>query len=79
MQPDIIDRLQAYAEANEMTGLYTEANCAYDAIEEIKKLRTQKSDLITSFRVNMMRFCSDYTHKDFNEKLNEIIKDNQND
>lgn len=79
MQPDIIDRLRAYAEVCEITGAYTEANCAYDAIEEIKNLRTQKSDLITAFRVNMMRFCSDYTHKDFDEKLNEIIKDKPND
>ena len=32
---DIIDRLRAYAEISEITGAYTEANCAYDAIEEI--------------------------------------------
>lgn len=51
MQPDIIDRLQAYAEANEMTGLYTEANCAYDAIEEIKKLRERILELETDLEL----------------------------
>jgi GTP cyclohydrolase III len=45
MKPDIIDRLRAYAEVCDITGAYTEANCAYDAIEEIKKLREQVSDL----------------------------------
>lgn len=36
---DIVDRLKAYAEINNDLGLYTEANCAYDAIETIQKLR----------------------------------------
>ena len=45
MQPDIIDRLRAYAEVCEITGAYTEANCAYDAIEEIKNLREKVLDL----------------------------------
>ena len=36
---DIVDRLKAYAECNDASGLYTEANCAYDAIETIEKLR----------------------------------------
>ena len=46
MQPDIIDRLRAYAEVCEITGAYTEANCAYDAIEEIKNLREKVLDLL---------------------------------
>jgi hypothetical protein len=37
---DIIDRLRAYAEVSEITGTYTEANCAYDAIEVIQNLRS---------------------------------------
>ena len=45
MQPDIIDRLRAYAEVCEITGAYTETNCAYDAIEEIKNLREQIKEL----------------------------------
>jgi hypothetical protein len=31
---DIIDRLRGYAEVNDMTGAYTEANYAYDAINK---------------------------------------------
>lgn len=38
---DIVDRLRAYAEVNEASGLYTEANCAWDAIEEIERLRKE--------------------------------------
>jgi hypothetical protein len=45
MKADIIDRLRGYAEVSDMTGAYTEANCAYDAIEEIKKLREENSKL----------------------------------
>jgi hypothetical protein len=37
---DIVDRLRGYAEVSDITGAYTEANCAYDAIEEIKRLRS---------------------------------------
>lgn len=74
MQPDIIDRLQSYAEANEITGLYTEANCAYDAIEEIKKLRQEKINITTAFRINMMKWCEKYTHEEFDEKLKQILK-----
>jgi hypothetical protein len=51
MKPNIIDRLQAYAETNEITGLYTEANCAYDAIEEIKKLRERIIELETDLEL----------------------------
>ena len=36
---DIVERLRAYAEINEHTGAYTEANCAFDAIAEIERLR----------------------------------------
>ena len=39
-QPDIVDRLRAYAEASDMLGAYTEANCAYDAIKVIEDMRS---------------------------------------
>ena len=35
----IIDRLRGYAEVSDLNGLYTEANCVYDAIKEIENLR----------------------------------------
>ena len=71
---DIIDRLRAYAEISEITGAYTEANCAYDAIEEIERLRTFNQELIVTFRVNMMRDCSEYSHEEFDKKIDEIRK-----
>ena len=36
---NIIDRLETYANVNDDLGFHTEANCAYDAIKEIKTLR----------------------------------------
>lgn len=36
---NIKERLKAYAETNEGLGFYTEAKCAYDAIDEIDRLR----------------------------------------
>jgi len=39
VQPDIVDRLKAYADVSEITGAYTEANCAQDAIKIINDLR----------------------------------------
>ena len=71
---DIIDRLRAYAEISEISGAYTEANCAYDAIEEIERLRTFNQELIVTFRVNMMRYCSEYSHEEFDKKIDEIRK-----
>jgi GTP cyclohydrolase III len=71
---DIIDRLRGYAKVSEMTGAYTEANCAYDAIEEIERLRTFNQELIVAFRVNMMRHCSEYSHEEFDKKIDEIRK-----
>lgn len=39
VQPDITDRLKAYAEVSEIQGAYTEAWCMEDAIEIINDLR----------------------------------------
>jgi len=41
---DIVDRLKSYAEINLFFGSYTEANCAYDAIQEIEKLRKENEE-----------------------------------
>ena len=37
-EKNIKNRLKAYAEISDMEGAYTEANCAYEAIEYIKQL-----------------------------------------
>ena len=46
---DIVDRLKAYAECNNAMGAYTEEKCAYDAIDEIERLRKVESDLRSCF------------------------------
>ena len=45
MKPDIIKRLEGYAEITEAQGLYSEARCAYDAINEIRSLRIKIKEL----------------------------------
>jgi hypothetical protein len=39
MMTDITDRLETYASVNDELGFHTEANCASDALKEIKTLR----------------------------------------
>ena len=50
MVTNIVDRLKGYAEANDATGAYTEANCANDAIKEIKKLRTTMEKILLDIK-----------------------------
>jgi len=73
---DIIDRLTAYAETNDMLGAYTEANCAYDAIDEIKKLREQKAKLIEELKDEIKsrypEYALRYPHK--NRKYESEMK-----
>ena len=63
---DIIDRLNAYAEVCDITGAYTEANCAYDAIAEIKSLREKNSKLkemvIESIKTDYPEYKLNYPH-----------------
>lgn len=47
---DIVERLRAYAEINEHTGAYTEANCAFDAIAEIERLRRALEDILLDIK-----------------------------
>lgn len=70
---DITDRLKAYAEVTEMLGQYTESNCMHEAIEEIQRLRQLQQDLIVAFKVNMMKNCKEYSHKEFDNKIEEIL------
>jgi len=49
-KPDIIDRLRAYAEVCDILGAYTEANCAFDAIEEIENLRKEVNALYSQMK-----------------------------
>lgn len=65
---DILDKLNQFVAGNsDYYNLFVESR------EEISKLRKQKQDLIVAFRVNMMRCYSEYTHEDFDKKIEEIL------
>ena len=52
---DIVERLRAYAEINEHTGAYTEANCAFDAIAEIVEYAVVSVDYDATTLANIIR------------------------
>jgi len=48
-----------------------------DAANEIERLRNNQSILITSFRVNMMRLCPEYSHEKFDEDIVAMLKEKE--
>lgn len=79
-QPDIIDRLTAYAQCCDASGLYTEANCMYDAIKEIKKLRDANKilgdwvldDLKAEYPESMLQYP--HNRRKYDSQLAELKK-----
>lgn len=47
------------------------------AIDEIERLRNNQSILITSFRINMMRLCPDYSHEEFDKDIADMLKEKE--
>ena len=45
--------------------------------DEIERLRNNQSILITSFRINMMRLCPDYSHEEFDKDIAAMLKDKE--
>jgi hypothetical protein len=45
--------------------------------KEIERLRNNQSILITSFRVNMMRLCPDYSHEEFDKDIAVMLKEKE--
>jgi hypothetical protein len=45
------------------------------AIDEIERLRNNQSILITSFRINMMRLCPEYSHEEFDKDIAVMLKE----
>ena len=64
---DIVDRLRVL----NFMGPWKEA------ADEIEKLRNNQSILITSFRINMMRLCPDYSHEEFNKDIAAMLKEKE--
>jgi hypothetical protein len=44
---------------------------------ENARLRNNQSILITSFRVNMMRLCPEYSHEEFNKDIAAMLKEKE--
>ena len=47
------------------------------AADEIEQLRNNQSILITSFRINMMRLCPDYSHEEFDKDIAAMLKEKE--
>ena len=47
------------------------------AANEIERLRNNQSILITSFRINMMRLCPDYSPEEFDKDIDFMLKDKE--
>ena len=45
--------------------------------DEIERLRNNQSILITSFRINMMRLCPDYSHEEFDKDIAVMLKEKE--
>lgn len=43
--------------------------------DEIEQLRNNQSIIITSFRINMMRLCPDYSHEEFDKDIAVMLKE----
>ena len=44
---------------------------------EVERLRNNQSILITSFRINMMRLCPDYSHEEFDKDIAVMLKEKE--
>jgi len=45
--------------------------------DEIARLRNNQSILITSFRINMMRLCPEYSHEEFDKDIAALLKEKE--
>jgi hypothetical protein len=48
-----------------------------EAANEIERYRENQSILITSFRINMMRLCPDYSHEEFDKDIAVMLKEKE--
>jgi hypothetical protein len=55
---DIIDRLRLYGQSADAVGSYAEAECAYDAIKEIERLREARAECLTTLAQTESPQCS---------------------
>lgn len=69
---DIVERLRTVDISWSQEGEW----CA-EAADEIERLRNNQSILITSFRINMMRLCPEYSHEEFDKDIAALLKEKE--
>jgi len=79
---DIVERLQGMSRMEAMTWVTADKskrpeNIYSEAADEIEQLRNNQSILITSFRINMMRLCPDYSHEEFDKDIAVMLKEKE--
>jgi len=71
---DIVTRLDAAIKTEDFwVGDQREDNILKDSKKIIEQLRNNQSILITSFRINMMRLCPDYSPEEFDKDIAAMI------
>jgi len=55
------------------------SNVFLPAIDEIERYRKNQSILITSFRINMMRLCPDYSPEEFDRDIAAMLGEKDHD
>jgi hypothetical protein len=50
---------------------------SHEAADEIERLRNNQSIIITSFRINMMRLCPEYSHEEFDKDIAVMLKEKE--
>jgi hypothetical protein len=72
---DIVERLRFW----ETYGVSKKDLVKYsnEAANEIERYRNNQSILITSFRINMMRLCPDYSHEEFDKDIAVMLKEKE--
>lgn len=74
---DIVERLRLFASAMKDAPTAIIDDNALRRADEIERLRNNQSILITSFRINMMRLCPDYSHEEFDKDIAAMLKDKE--
>ena len=71
MDEDIIERLR------DTTGIHEQL--IYEAADEIERYRKNQGILITSFRINMLRLCPDYSREEFDKDIAAMLGEKDHD
>jgi hypothetical protein len=74
---DIVERLRDWCEDPHDVSMGELAEYSHEAANEIERLRTNQSTIITSFRINMMRLRPEYSHEEFDKDIAAMLKEKE--